>query len=231
MNVFNKYFDKICVITAAEHKDRIEYIKKYFSQENIKFDFLHAVNVKFLHESLLNHYYNYIQTHNISDPMNTSLYRISATISHLQVLRQLEYSDYNNILIFEDDVIFEDEYEINLETFMESVPKNWDVLNLGRNYTFRPNQLEYLNDNYSKIKEMYGAHAYAVSKQNVQSFCDYMENVDMLFWGPDPILIMKYYRNSQLCFAPNKNIVGALSEHYRDKNFVKTNECFKSFIS
>ena len=79
MNVLNKYFDKICVITASEHKNRIEYIKKYFTQENIKFDFLHAVNAKFLHESLLDHYYNYINVHNIKDPMNTSLYRISAT--------------------------------------------------------------------------------------------------------------------------------------------------------
>ena len=53
----------------------------------------------------------------------------------------------------------------------------------------------------------------------------------MLFWGPDPILIMKYYRISNKCFAPAKPIVGALSEHYKDKNFIKTNECFKSFIS
>jgi len=53
----------------------------------------------------------------------------------------------------------------------------------------------------------------------------------MLFWGPDPILIMKYYRNSDKCFTPVSNIVGALSEHFKDKNFKKTRECFKSFIS
>ena len=231
MNVFNKYFDKICVITASEHKNRIEYIKKYFAKENIKFDFLHAVNAKFLHESLLDHYYNYINAHNIKDPMNTSLYRVSATISHLQALRQLEYSDYDNILIFEDDVIFEENYQNNLELFMNNIPTDWDVLNLGRNYTYNQTQVEPYNEFSDKIKDLYGAHAYAVSKHNVKDFCDYMESPDMLFWGPDPILIMKYYRISNKCFAPAKPIVGALSEHYKDKNFIKTNECFKSFIS
>ena len=231
MNVFNKYFDKIIVITASEHQNRIEYIKKYFTKENIIFDFLHAVNVKFLHTSLLNYYYNYINAHNIIDPMNTSLYRISATISHLQALRQFEYSDYNNILIFEDDVFFEENYQNNLEEFINSVPNDWDVLNLGRNYTFNEKQIEPYNQHSSKIKDLYGAHAYAVSKSNIKNFCDFMESPDMLFWGPDPILIMKYYRMNYKCFTPNKMIVGALSEHFKDKNFIKTKECFSSFIS
>ena len=109
---------------------------------------------------------------------------------------------------------------------MNNIPTDWDVLNLGRNYTYSQTQVEPYNEFSNKIKDLYGAHAYAVSKRNVKDFCDYMESPDMLFWGPDPILIMKYYRVSNKCFAPTKSIVSALSEHYNDKNFNKTNECF-----
>jgi hypothetical protein len=118
-----------------------------------------------------------------------------------------------------------------LKIFIDNVHSDWDILNLGRNYTYEDSNVQEYNQFVNIPKDLYGAHAYAVSKRNVKDFCDYMESPDMLFWVTDPILIMKYYRVSDKCFAPTKSIVGALSEHYNDKNFIKTNECFKSFIS
>jgi GR25 family glycosyltransferase involved in LPS biosynthesis len=96
------------------------------------------------------------------------VYCISATISHLQVLNSFKYSDYSNVLIFEDDVYFTENYQEKLKLFMNNVPADWDILNLGKNYTFKPEQINCLSEHISVLKSVYGAHSYAFSKNKIQ---------------------------------------------------------------
>ena len=126
MNVLNEYFDKIYVITSYFHKPRIKYINELFNKENIKFDFHYAVHPEFLDGSIIESYLDYLKSNNQIDTLPTSKYRISAAISHLQVLRQFQYSNYNNVLVFEDDVSFESDYQTKLSSFMDNIPVNWD---------------------------------------------------------------------------------------------------------
>ena len=230
MNVLNHYFDKIYVITSYFHKPRIEYINELFKKENIKFDFHYAVHSDFLDGSIIESYLNYLKNNNQIDTLPTSKYRISATISHLQVLRQFQYSNYKNVLVFEDDVAFEHDYQNKLINFFENVPTDWDILNLGRNYTYRENNVEKHTQYVNIPKDLYGAHAYSFSKNKIEEFCEYLEKPHQLPWGPDPHYV-KMYKSGYKCYCPSEFIVGALSTHFKDSNFVKTEERFESFIS
>lgn len=230
MNVLNQYFDKIYVITSYFHKPRIKYITKLFGFEDIKFDFHYAVHPDFLDESPIINYLNYLNKNGEIDTLPTSKYRISATISHLQTLRQFQYSNYKNILIFEDDVSFEDNYKIKISNFMDNVPSDWDILNLGRNYTYKSSQVKTLNQFVDIPLTLYGAHAYAFSKNKIEEFCDYLEKPNQLPLGPDPHYV-KMYNGGYKCYTPAEFIFSALSTHFKDSNFVKIGETFESFIS
>jgi GR25 family glycosyltransferase involved in LPS biosynthesis len=230
MNILNHYFDKIYVITSYFHKPRIQYINELFKKENIKFDFHYAVHPDFLDGSIVDNYIKYLEHLNQKDTLPTSKYRVSATISHLQVLRQFQYSGYNNVLIFEDDVSFEIDYQNKLKRFFDNVPSDWDMLNLGRNYTYQDNTVEKYTQYVNIPKYLYGAHAYTFSKNRVEEFCENLEQPHQLPWGPDPHYV-KMYKEGYKCYCPSEFIFSALSTHFKDSNFVKTEEKFHSFIS
>jgi GR25 family glycosyltransferase involved in LPS biosynthesis len=230
MNVLNQYFDKVYVITSYFHKPRIQYINELFKKENIKFDFHYAVHPDFLSDSIVDDYIKYLEYLDQKDTLPTSKYRVSATISHLQVLRQFQYSGYNNVLIFEDDVSFEIDYQNKLKIFIDNVHSDWDILNLGRNYTYEDSNVQEYNQFVNIPKDLYGAHAYAFSKNRIEEFCEYLEKPHQLPWGPDPHYV-KMYKEGYKCYCPSEFIFGALSTHFKDSNFVKAEERFDSLIS
>lgn len=230
MNVLNQYFDKIYVITSYFHKNRIKYINELFTKENIKFDFHYAVHPDFLDNNLTEEYLKYLKDINQKDTLPTSKYRVSATISHLQVLRQFQYSNYKNVLVFEDDVSFECNYQKKLINFINNVPVDWDILNLGRNYTYKDTHVEKYIQFVDIPKDLYGAHAYAFSRNKIEEYCEYLEHPHQLPWGPDTHYV-KMYKSKYKCYCPSEFIIGALSTHFKDLNFVKTEERFESFIS
>lgn len=230
MNVLNRYFDKVYVITSKSTEQRVSYIKDLFKKENIKFDFHYAPYAEFVDDKIINGYLEYLKNNGQEDSLPSSKFRISCAISHLQVLRQFQHSDFNNVLIFEDDVCFEHDYVSKTQMFMDNVPKDWDILNLGRNYAYKDDQVLPLNQYINIPKTMYGAHAYAFSRNKIVEFCEYFESPHQLPWGPDPHYV-KMYNSDYKCYCPSTYIFGALSIHKKDKNFIKTNECFESYLS
>lgn len=82
-------------------------------------------------------------------------------------------------LIFEDDVILENNFEQNLNKIMEYVPKDFDILYLGcfgcnsKNNFFTKtmntfnmcNEFEYINDYINKPSVALGLHSYIISKK------------------------------------------------------------------
>lgn len=230
MNVLNYYFDKIYVITSKSTECRIRYIKDLFNKEDIKFQFHYAPHPDFINDEIIEGYLEYLKNNNQVDTLPSSKFRISCAISHLQTLRQFQYSDFKNVLIFEDDVYFENNYIDKMYVFMNNVPKEWDILNLGRNYTYRNEQVLKLNQHINIPLTVYGAHAYAFSRNKIEEFCDYFEKPHQLPWGPDPHYV-KMYNSGYKCYCPSSYIFGALSIHNKDKNFIKTNERFESYLS
>lgn len=80
--------------------------------------------------------------------------------SHLEVLRLARKDKAPNILIFEDDCIFDPEFNTKFSHYMNQLPEDWDILFFGGKHFEDPLQL---SDNIARARMTYLAHAYAVN--------------------------------------------------------------------
>lgn len=137
MGIINNYFDKVYVINLDRRKDRWEKVNKNLSDLNIEYERVSGVEAR-----------------------DIGLRGFEAcTMSHIKVFLDAKEKGFKKILIFEDDVIFNNNfYEIFSKT-IDLVPSDWDMLYLGANILEKD---QALSDTLVKIKSAYAAHAYAV---------------------------------------------------------------------
>jgi GR25 family glycosyltransferase involved in LPS biosynthesis len=65
----------------------------------------------------------------------------------------------NNIFIIEDDCLFIDEFNSHLDTYIKSVPSDWDMLYFGANHNYHGGmQTLKINDKCVKLNNSYSAH-------------------------------------------------------------------------
>lgn len=119
-NLLNKYFEKIYVITSYETTDRFDDLNQKFMSENIQVEFVVSPKKKYFGNFL-------------NEP--SSLYIGSAAHSLYCSMESIFLASYLNkyesILVFEDDVVFADNYISKLTQFMRNLPDDWEILNLG----------------------------------------------------------------------------------------------------
>jgi len=161
MSILNKYFDKIYYINLERRKDRnqecIDELKKY----NIIAERFNAINGESIIKS------NWVH----------SLGAIGCLESHLQIIKNAKENKYNNILILEDDVIFDDNIEGIFENYYKQLDKNWDILYLSGNHNqHEGNLLNMVSDNIIKCYLTYTTHSYAVKSSIYDIIIDKLSN-------------------------------------------------------
>lgn len=92
--------------------------------------------------------------------------------SHLAVLRSARENDAPNILIFEDDCIFDDEFNQKFLHYIEQVPDDWDMLFLGGRHFEEPIRI---SENIAKAKMTYLTHAYALKRSTYDPLIELCE--------------------------------------------------------
>ena len=80
--------------------------------------------------------------------------------SHLAILRLARENEVPVVLIFEDDCIFDPEFNQKFASCMKQVPADWDLLFLGGKHFEEPIQI---SENVARAKLTYQTHAYAVN--------------------------------------------------------------------
>jgi glycosyl transferase family 25 len=81
--------------------------------------------------------------------------------SHLAVLRLARQNNAANILIFEDDCVFDAEFGEKFPHFMSQLPDDWHLFFLGGKHFEDPTPV---SENIAKAKMTYLAHAYVVNR-------------------------------------------------------------------
>ncbi len=87
---------------------------------------------------------------------------IAGTISHCNVLLDAKKNNLKNVLIFEDDVCFEKDFQTSFFQIMEQIPTEWDLLYFGGNHTGGYHQI---SKNIFKIFKTYCLQMYAVNSK------------------------------------------------------------------
>lgn len=218
--MINDYFNKVFVITTSVETDRRDYIKKLINDRNIECEIIFAPNKK------------YCINFDSVDLWGTKLLHNSAYVSltsaYYSIFANCIYYDYEQVLIMEDDVYFEDNFESKLYKFMKHLPEDWEYLNLGYCKTKLVEngwKVRHVNEFISEIDVSWTTHITAYRNTDIfKKLISRMNQID------DPIeYILNYYTHvdkSVKAYTPREILCTQLS--YRDENSIY--KVFKSLI-
>jgi len=212
MNVINKYFDKIYIITCKEDSNRHDLVFKQLQKFNIQ-NYQFIVSIE--HERLIPN-------------SNISTQEMSLIISHINCVFLSKLNKLNNICILEDDFLLLDDYEEKMDIFMKNLPYNWGYLHLGVpswTYNFGEPESSTFNDYVKHLKFAPASHFIGLNSRCFDHILSTFTEFDM---PVDHMYHKKIYSNNFFGYMPNESLCDAKSiphekYHSNIKNFNKDN--------
>lgn len=143
--MINNYFDKAYCINLDRRPERWKEVDSEFKKHSLIVERVSAIDGN-------------------PDNIKTSIDpgAVGCILSHCKIVKEASESGFRQILIFEDDVVFDEELQEKFEQRYQQVPKDWDILYFGGNHNGIP--LEMISENVGVTKKTYTTHAYAVKK-------------------------------------------------------------------
>jgi len=186
LSILNKLFDKVFVITiehefnqenwqtnaslAPTASNRIQRIKERL--QGLEYEFFYGVDATKLD------FNNIIVDHNGYKkvmPQNLTFGQIGCSLSHVKLYEKITNSDWDRVLILEDDCVFLPEIN-NIEEYMKQLPNDWGMLYLGylSNYSANSN----FNRNIAKItredfQTLCGTHCIGINKEFAKRMAEF----------------------------------------------------------
>jgi len=117
--------------------------------------------------------------------------------SHLEVLREARKKEWPNILIFEDDCVFDQEFNQKFADYIKQVPSDWDMLLLGGGHHEKPDKV---SDNLVKSRGTYFTHAYALDQGIYDALIELWEQGQRFV---DQYTVQLQKTRNCYCFVPN----------------------------
>jgi GR25 family glycosyltransferase involved in LPS biosynthesis len=138
-----KYFDKVYCINLDERTDRWEQAQVEFDKIGIRDVVERWPGVKHTDGNL------------------------GCTLSHKTIIEHCKKQGLNNVLIFEDDVLFVNDDVDKLEKAFNELEElgNWDLFYIGSTVEPTVGKFDRVTDNILRTNFAYTTHAYAVNAQ------------------------------------------------------------------
>src|SRR6516162_5417083 len=90
-------------------------------------------------------------------------------VSHLQVVREARDQHQLNVLIFEDDVVFDAQLQDKFRAYFSQLPSRWDMLYFGAMHL---DDLRQISDNVYQIRRAFSTYAYALNHTAFDAFIE-----------------------------------------------------------
>ena len=157
----NSHFDKIFIINLDHRTDRWEQclheLNKYEISNYERFSAIKP-NLK----DLPKNYYDRLEV-----PTREESYKIGALgckLSHYEIIKISKQRNYKQILILEDDFVFQNNFISNLNNSLKELTFDWHMLYLGGNNVKKPENIENCTYIHKSIETL-TTHAYAMSNK------------------------------------------------------------------
>ena len=152
--------DHIYVINLDRRGDRWKYMKKHMKKFKLDVERISAVDGNNLARPNKN-------------PMKIPLkywnkYALGLVQTLHKVIVDAREKKYKNILIFEDDVILDKNFNKLLKKYMNLLPSKWDIVQLSAGNHKEP--VQYVNDNLFRTKHALGTYAMLVHSRCFDDF-------------------------------------------------------------
>jgi hypothetical protein len=92
-------------------------------------------------------------------------------MSHLRVLEKMMSNKNASVIIFEDDAFFCDNFNDEMETYLEHLPDDWEMAYLGGQHIVVPTKV---NDYVSRAKDVRGTHAYMLQGNGIMKLYQHL---------------------------------------------------------
>jgi GR25 family glycosyltransferase involved in LPS biosynthesis len=184
--------EKIVYINLDSRKDRLEQAQTEFSKYNITAERFPAVCMSIEESNEITRNGGATWDINVVKMSQDELERKiraqrSCTKSHIEIIKKAKKDGTRNILIFEDDVIFNDEIDLNFELrncLSELQEKQWDLFVIGCN----PRTPFKMDGKYlAKLGGFYNAHAVLVNNTAYDEIIKFSFNthivIDQFYFG------------------------------------------------
>ena len=134
--MLDNYFDKIYVINLDKRSDRWSKVVENFKKINLS---------------------NYERFSAIESPNGWE----GCKASHLSIIKKAKDNGYDNVLVFEDDFILTDNFNEIINTVLEQIPSDWDMLYFGGNTEMCKSKVK-VSNNLFKVDSVLTTHCYAM---------------------------------------------------------------------
>jgi glycosyl transferase family 25 len=118
-------------------------------------------------------------------------------LSHMAVVQEARELGHKSVLIFEDDAVFDPEFEAKFPTFVEQVPSDWDMLYFGALHKDQPSKI---HDRVYRITNANSTFAYALKQTVYDAFLELNARAEHVL---DVNAYKLQERFNCYCFMPN----------------------------
>lgn len=160
----NDFVDKIYCVNLDVRTDRWELISEEFEKVNLDVERFSAVEGSKIPLNELTI---------INDDLGTNIRGAQGALkSHRAILKEAIDNKYEKIAVFEDDLIFCDDFEGRLNYYIAYTPPDWDMMYMGCHYYGCENPT-YIRHYIYKNKRNFGCFAMIIKKDMIQKIYDY----------------------------------------------------------
>jgi len=110
-------------------------------------------------------------------------------LSHCNLYKYIVKNKIANSLILEDDIVFVDNFKTKLKNTTKQLPKDWDILLLGKSFLNNRLNTEYSKDLLVVKDDFYGTYGYLINyntaKKLIKDLCNYsymVRSIDEKLW-------------------------------------------------
>jgi GR25 family glycosyltransferase involved in LPS biosynthesis len=118
-------------------------------------------------------------------------------LSHLEVVRGAQRLGVPSVLIFEDDVVFDEQLEKNFTSYIDQLPADWDMLFFGALHKDEPVRV---TENIARITQAYSTYAYVLRDTTFANFIELNRETERELDNNSMILQRRF---NCYCFMPN----------------------------
>lgn len=161
--ILNNFFSKCYCINLDRRQDRWENSSKIFQKFGISVERFSAFDGKTL---------------NLPYPHASEL---GGSISHMSVLKMAKELNLPNVLIFEDDVVIDEDVDNKFSNIISQIPLEWDMIYFGGNHQGNISQV---TENFFRVSHTYALQMYAVNNKCYDKIINFLEEkIDKIIKG------------------------------------------------
>jgi hypothetical protein len=139
-NIINEIFDKIYIINLKKDFIKKRSIEKKLNILNIKHSFFEAIDgkkspYKEIYENYVNKPIKFKGCHPLEKRLNKKVLGSYGSLGILKTMEKIfedaRKNKYKKILTFQDDIIFDNEFNSKFENYIKNIPDDWKILSFG----------------------------------------------------------------------------------------------------